>query len=81
VLDLSNQVQTLQQTSSGQQAPTSQDDEPSHQSMDSHSDGDREGEHEEPSLEEPSEAMVNARIPTEQYLSGSHHSVIPRLVT
>ena len=31
VEDLNNQVQALQQTSSGHQAPASQDDEPSHQ--------------------------------------------------
>jgi predicted chitinase len=52
--DLNDQVQALQQTYSGHQAPTSQDDEPSHQSRDIHSDGNDEGEHEEPSLEEPS---------------------------
>jgi hypothetical protein len=48
--DLNNQVQALQQTSSGHQAPTSQGNEPSHQSRDSHSDGDGEGNHEEPSV-------------------------------
>ena len=42
----SNKVQELQQTSSGHQDPTSQDDEPSHLYWDSHSDGDGEGEHE-----------------------------------
>jgi hypothetical protein len=79
VEDLNNHVQALQQTSSGHQAPTSQDDEPSHQSRDSHSDGDGEGEHEEPSVEEPSGAIVNSRVPTEQNLSDSHHSVIPHV--
>jgi hypothetical protein len=44
VEDLNNQVQALQHTSSGYKAPTSQDDEPSHQSRESHSDGDGEGE-------------------------------------
>ena len=58
VEDLNNQVQALQQTSSGHQAPASQDDEPSHQSRDSHSDNDGEGEHDEPSVEEPSGTVV-----------------------
>jgi hypothetical protein len=40
VEDLNNQVQALQQTSSGHQAPASQDDESSHQSRDSHSNDD-----------------------------------------
>jgi hypothetical protein len=40
VEDLNNQVQALQQTSSGYQAPASQDDESSRQSRDSHSDDD-----------------------------------------
>jgi hypothetical protein len=62
---LNKQVQALQQTSSGHQASTSQDDEPSIQSRDSHSDGGGEGEHEEPSVEELSRAIVNARVPTE----------------
>jgi hypothetical protein len=79
VADFNNQVQALQQKSSGHQAPTSQDDELSHQSMKSHSDGDGEGEHEEPSVEEPSGAMVNARVPTEKNCSLSHHSVIPQV--
>jgi hypothetical protein len=50
VENLNNQVQALQQMSSGHQAPTSQDDEPSHQSMESHSDDDGEGDHDEPSV-------------------------------
>ena len=79
VEDLNNQVQALQQTSSGHQAPASQDDEPSHQSRDSHSDNDGEGEHDEPSVEEPSGTVVNVRVPTEHNLSGSHHSVIPQV--
>jgi hypothetical protein len=37
-----------------------------------------EGEHDEPSVEEPS-GTVNVRVPTEQTLSGSHHSVIPQV--
>jgi hypothetical protein len=57
---LSAQVEDLnnQQTSSGHQAPTSQDDEPSHQSMESYSDDDDEGDHDEPSVEEPSGTML-----------------------
>jgi hypothetical protein len=57
---------------------TSQDDEPCQKSSDSNSDDDGEGEHEETSVEEPSGTMVNARIPTDQNLSVSHHSVIPQ---
>ena len=57
-MDLNYQVHALQQTSSNHQAPTSQGDEPSHQSMNSRSDGDVEGEHEELSVEESSGAMV-----------------------
>ena len=79
VEDLNNQVQALQQTSSGHQAPASQDDEPSHQSRDSHSDNDDVGEHDEPHVEEPSGTVVNVRVPTEHNLSGSHHSVIPQV--
>jgi DNA mismatch repair ATPase MutL len=79
VEDLNKQVKALQQTSSGHQAPTSQDDEPSHQSRDSYSDGDSEGEHEEPSVEELPGAMVNARVTTEKNLSGSHDSVITQV--
>jgi hypothetical protein len=44
--------------------------------MDSHSDDDDEGEHYEPSVEEPSGPMVNVKVPTDQNLSGSPHSVI-----
>jgi hypothetical protein len=65
VKDLNNQVQALQQTSSGHQAPASQDDEPTHQSRDSHSDDDGEGEHNESSVKEPSGTMVNVRVPTD----------------
>jgi hypothetical protein len=65
--------------SSDHQAPASQNDESSHQSRDSHSDDNGEWEHDKPSVEEPSGAMVNVRVTTEQYLSGSHHSVIPQV--
>jgi hypothetical protein len=54
-------------------------DEPSHQTRDSHSDDDGEREHDEPSVKEPSGTMENIRVPTEQNLSGSHHSVIPQV--
>jgi hypothetical protein len=46
---------------------------------DSHSDDDGEGEHDETSVEEASGTMVNIRVPTEQSLSGCHHSVIPQV--
>jgi hypothetical protein len=77
--DLNNQVQAIQQTSFGRQAPASQDDEPSHQSRDIHSDDDREGEHDEPSVEEPSGTKTNVRVPSEQNFSGSHHLEIPQV--
>jgi hypothetical protein len=38
-----------------------------------------EGEHDEPSVEEPSGTMLNVRVPTEQNLFGSHHSVIAQV--
>ena len=79
VEDLNNQVQALRQTSSGHQAPTSQDEEPSNQSSDSHSDGDGDGEHEEPSVDQPSGAILNTRVFTEKSLSGSNHPVIHRV--
>jgi Cytochrome C oxidase subunit II, periplasmic domain len=63
VEDLNNQVQALQQTSSGRQVPVSQDDEPSHQSRDIHSGKGNESEHDKPSVEEPSRTMVNVRVP------------------
>jgi hypothetical protein len=66
VADLNNKVQALPQTSSGHQAPASQDDETSDQSKDSHSDVYGEGEHDELSVEELSGTMVNVRVPTEQ---------------
>jgi hypothetical protein len=75
VEDLNNQVQALQQTSSGHQVPESQDDEPSHRTKDSLSDNDDEGEHDEPSVEEPSGTTLNVRVTNEQNLSGSHDSV------
>jgi hypothetical protein len=65
VKDLNNQVQALQQTSSGHQAPASQDDEPTHQSGDFHSDDDAEGENNESSVEEPSGTMVNVGVLTD----------------
>jgi hypothetical protein len=48
--DLNNQVQALQQTTSGHHAPASQDDEPSQQTRDIHSDKDGDGERDEPSV-------------------------------
>jgi hypothetical protein len=56
--DLNNQFQSLQKTPSGRQAPASHDDEPSHNSRDIHSDDDCEGEHDEPSVEEPSDELL-----------------------
>jgi hypothetical protein len=64
---------------SGHQAPASQDDERIHQSRDSHSDDDGEGEHDEPSVEEPSGTKVNARVPSDQSLSGSNLLVITQV--
>jgi hypothetical protein len=76
---LNNQAQSLQKTSSGHQAPASQDDKTSLQSRDIHSDDDGEGEHDEQSIEETSRTMVNVMVPTDQNVSGCHHSVIPQV--
>jgi hypothetical protein len=71
VEDFKNQVQALQQSSFGHQAPESQDGKANHQSTDSHSNDDGEGEHDGPSVEKSSGTMVNVRIPIEIFDFGA----------